>query len=248
MKMAIVTGAARGIGLATARLFVDQGYQVAMVDRDEDALDAAVASLAGGTAFVCDVSDPAAVDEMVAAVLAVSGRIDCLVNNAGVADFCPIEDTSFARWRTVMATNLDGVYLCSRAVLAALKQSGGSIVNIASISGLRASTLRVAYGTSKAGVIHLTQQFAAEMGESGIRVNCVAPGPVRTKLAIAVHSQEIIDAYHDAIPLNRYGSEAEIAEAIVFLGSEKSSYITGQTLAVDGGFDSTGVGLPALRL
>ena len=247
MKMAIVTGAARGIGLATARLFVDQGYQVAMVDRDEGALDAAAASLAGGTAFVCDVSDPAAVDEMVAAVLAVSGRIDCLVNNAGVADFCPIEDTSFARWRTVMATNLDGVYLCSRAVLAALKQSRGSIVNIASISGLRASTLRVAYGTSKAGVIHLTQQFAAEMGESGIRVNCVAPGPVRTKLAIAVHSQEIIDAYHDAIPLNRYGSEAEIAEAIVFLGSEKASYITGQTLAVDGGFDSTGVGLPALR-
>ena len=248
MKMAVVTGAARGIGLATARLFVDQGYQVAMVDRDEDALDAAVASLAGGTAFVCDVSDPAAVDEMVAAVLSVSGRIDCLVNNAGVADFCPIEDTSFARWRTVMATNLDGVYLCSRAVLAALKQSRGSIVNIASISGLRASTLRVAYGTSKAGVIHLTQQFAAEMGESGIRVNCVAPGPVRTKLAIAVHSQEIIDAYHDAIPLNRYGSEAEIAEAIVFLGSEKAGYITGQTLAVDGGFDSTGVGLPALRL
>jgi NAD(P)-dependent dehydrogenase (short-subunit alcohol dehydrogenase family) len=121
MKMAIVTGAARGIGLATARLFVDQGYQVAMVDRDEDALDAAAASLAGSTAFVCDVSDPAAVDEMVAAVLAVSGRIDCLVNNAGVADFCPIEDTSFARWRTVMATNLDGVYLCSRAALAALK-------------------------------------------------------------------------------------------------------------------------------
>ena len=248
MKMAIVTGAARGIGLATARLFVNQGYQVAMVDRDGDALDAAAASLAGGTAFVCDVSDPVAVDEMVAAVLAVSERIDCLVNNAGVADFCSIENTSFARWRTVMATNLDGVYLCSQAVLAALKQSRGSIVNIASISGLRASTLRVAYGTSKAGVIHLTQQFAAEMGEFGIRVNCVAPGPVRTKLAIAVHSQAIIDAYHDAIPLNRYGSEAEIAEAIVFLGSEKASYITGQTLAVDGGFDSTGVGLPALRV
>lgn len=147
-----------------------------------------------------------------------------------------------------MATNLDGVYLCSRAVLAALKQSRGNIVNIASISGLRASTLRVAYGTSKAAVIQMTQQFAAEMGEHGIRVNCVAPGPVRTKLAMAVHSQEIIDAYHDAIPLNRYGSEAEIAEAIVFLGSEKASYITGQTLAVDGGFEATGVGLPALRV
>jgi meso-butanediol dehydrogenase / (S,S)-butanediol dehydrogenase / diacetyl reductase len=147
MKMAIVTGKARGIGLATARLFVGQGYQVAMVDRDEDVLDAAATLAGGGTAFVCDVSDPAAVDEMVAAVLAVSGRIDCLVNNAGVADFCPIKDTSFERWRIVMATNLDGVYLCLRAVLAALKQSRGSIVNIAPISGLRASALRVAYGT-----------------------------------------------------------------------------------------------------
>ena len=119
MKIAILTGAARGIGFATARLFVDQGYQVAMVDRDVGALDAAAASLAGSTAFVYDVSDPLAVDEMVAAVLAVSKRIDCLVNNAGVADFCSIEDTSFERCRIVMATNFDGVYLCSRAVLAA---------------------------------------------------------------------------------------------------------------------------------
>jgi meso-butanediol dehydrogenase / (S,S)-butanediol dehydrogenase / diacetyl reductase len=140
---------------------------------------------------------------MVTAVLVISGWIDCLVNNAGVTDFCSIEDTSFERWRTVMTTNLDGGYLCSRAVLTALKQSRGSIVNIASISGLRASTLLVAYGTSKAGVVHLTQQFAAEMSEFSIRVNCVAPGPARTKLAIAVHSQAIIDAYHDAIPLNR---------------------------------------------
>jgi len=85
------------------------------------------------------------------------------------------------------------------------------------------------------------------MGEFGIRVNCVAPGPVRTKLAMAVHSQDIIDAYHDAIPLNRYGTEAEIAEVIVFLASDKASYVTGQTVAVDGGFESTGVGLPALR-
>ena len=123
----------------------------------------------------------------------------------------------------------------------------GSIVNVASISGLRASTLRVAYGTSKAAVIQLTLQQAAELGELGIRANCVAPGPVRTKLAMAVHTQEIIDAYHDAIPLNRYGSEQEIAEAIVFLGSDRASYVTGQVLAVDGGFESTGVGLPALR-
>jgi NAD(P)-dependent dehydrogenase (short-subunit alcohol dehydrogenase family) len=105
----------------------------------------------------------------------------------------------------------------------------------------------VAYGTTKAAVIHLTKQQAAELGEYGIRSNCVCPGPVRTKLSIAVHSPAIIAAYHDAIPLNRYGSEREIAEAICFLCSEKASYISGQILAADGGFESTGVGLPALR-
>jgi NAD(P)-dependent dehydrogenase (short-subunit alcohol dehydrogenase family) len=139
------------------------------------------------------------------------------------------------------------VFLCTQACAPALAETKGSVVNIASISGLRASTLRVAYGTSKAGVIHLTKQQAAELGEHGIRVNCVCPGPVRTKLAMAVHTQEIIDSYHDAIPLNRYGSEEEIAQAIAFLCSTKASYITGQILAADGGFESTGVGLPALR-
>jgi NAD(P)-dependent dehydrogenase (short-subunit alcohol dehydrogenase family) len=175
------------------------------------------------------------------------GRVDALVNNAGVADFGPIEDTTFERWRTVMETNLDGVFLMSQAFTPLLKQSKGAIVNIASISGLRASTLRVAYGTSKAAVIHLTQQQAAELGEYGIRANCVAPGPVRTKLAMAVHTQDIIDAYHDAIPLNRYGSEDEIAHVIAFLCSDKASYVTGQLISSDGGFQSTGIGLPALR-
>ena len=127
------------------------------------------------------------------------------------------------------------------------KKTTGNIVNIASISGLRASTLRVAYGTSKAAVIHLTKQQAAELGEFGIRVNCIAPGPVKTKLAMAVHTQDIVEAYHDAIPLNRYGTETEIANGIYFLASEKASYITGQVLAVDGGFEATGVGLPSLR-
>jgi NAD(P)-dependent dehydrogenase (short-subunit alcohol dehydrogenase family) len=108
-------------------------------------------------------------------------------------------------------------------------------------------TLRIAYGTSKAAVIQLTLQQAVELGEHGVRANCVAPGPVRTKLAMAVHSPEIIAAYHDALPLNRYGSEKEIAEAIVFLCSERASFITGQVLAADGGFEATGIGLPALR-
>lgn len=246
-KTAIVTGAARGIGLATTKQFLAEGRRVAMIDRDAEALKAEAGALENVLPVVCDVSQPEQVDAMIAEVAGAFGRIDALVNNAGVADFGPIEETSFERWRTVMATNLDGVFLCSQAAIPELRKTSGAIVNIASISGLRASTLRVAYGTSKAGVIQLTQQQAAELGEYGIRANCVAPGPVRTKLAMAVHSQEIIDAYHDAIPLNRYGSEDEIASVIVFLCSDKASYVTGQTIASDGGFQSTGVGLPALR-
>lgn len=246
-KIALVTGAARGIGLATTRLFIEQGWQVAMVDRDADALEKAASELQNAHAFIHDVSVPDHVTSMVTAVLETFGQIDAVINNAGVADFGPIEDTDFARWRTVMDTNLDGVFLVSQATTAALKKTRGALVNIASISGLRASTLRVAYGTSKAAVIQLTKQQAAELGEYGIRANCVCPGPVRTKLAMAVHTQEIIDAYHDAIPLNRYGSEAEIGELITFLCSDKASYINGQVIAADGGFESTGVGLPALR-
>ena len=247
-KTAIVTGAARGIGLATTKQFLSEGRRVAMIDRDAEVLMAEAGQLDNVLPVVCDVSQPDQVAAMIAEVAEAFGRIDALVNNAGVADFGPIEETTFERWRTVMATNLDGVFLCAQAAIPHLKQVQGAIVNIASISGLRASTLRVAYGTSKAGVIQLTQQQAAELGEYGIRANCVAPGPVRTKLAMAVHSPEIIAAYHDAIPLNRYGSEDEIASVIVFLCSDKASYVTGQTIASDGGFQSTGVGLPALRV
>ncbi len=246
-RTVIITGAARGIGLATAHLMQEAGWHIVRVDWDEEALMESAKGFEDSLALVCDVSDPEAVADMIARTLDWSGRIDALVNNAGVADFGPIEETDFERWRKVMATNLDGVFLVTQAATPALKKTHGTIVNIASISGLRASTLRVAYGTSKAGVMQLTQQQAVELGEYGIRVNCVAPGPVRTKLAMAVHTQDIIDAYHDAIPLNRYGQEREIAEAIYFLASEKASYITGQILAADGGFEATGVGLPALR-
>lgn len=246
-KTTIVTGAARGIGLAATRRFLNSGHTVVMVDRDAEALSEAAARLENVLPLALDISAPDQVEAMVREAEAAYGRIDNLINNAGVADFGPIEETDFERWRAVMATNLDGVFLCSQAATPALKRSQGAIVNIASISGLRASTLRVAYGSSKAAVKHLTLQQAVELGEYGIRANCVAPGPVRTKLAMAVHTQDIIDAYHDAIPLNRYGSEDEIASVIAFLCSDDASYVTGQIIAVDGGFDATGVGLPALR-
>ncbi len=251
-EVAMVTGAARGIGLATTRKFVSQGMIVVMVDIDRDELEKASVEFGDQVrAIVCDVSDPEQVTAMAFEFNSEFEGCNALVNNAGVADFGPIEETSFARWRRVMATNLDGVFLVSQAMIeplanAALK-SHASLVNIASISGLRASTLRVAYGTSKAAVIQLTLQQAAELGERGIRANCIAPGPVNTKLALAVHSPEIRAAYHDAMPLNRYGSEEEIANAICFLCSREASFITGQLLAVDGGFEGVGIGLPALR-
>ncbi|WP_375280635.1 SDR family NAD(P)-dependent oxidoreductase [Pseudooctadecabacter sp.] len=247
MKTAIITGGARGIGLAAADVLLEAGWQVGLVDRDGDALAEAVTARDNVHGIFCDVSDPDAVQGMMDEAIRHFGAIDGLVNNAGVADFGPIEDTDFDRWKTVMETNVDGVFLCTQAATPALKKSKGAIVNIASISGLRASTLRVAYGTSKAAVIQLTLQQAVELGEYGIRANTVCPGPVKTKLAMAVHSQEIIDAYHDAIPLNRYGQEREIAEVIAFLLSDKASFVTGQTIAADGGFEATGVGLPALR-
>ena len=247
-KLAIVTGAARGIGLATAKLFEKNGYKVALVDKDNDELIKSRIDNNNQKSFSYDISDINQLSNMFSDILNWYGRIDVLVNNAGVADFGTIEETSYERWNKVMKTNLDGVFLCSQKAIPYLKETKGNIVNIASISGLRASTLRVAYGTSKAAVIQLTKQQAAELGEFGIRVNCIAPGPVKTKLAMAVHTQDIIEAYHDAIPLNRYGTEIEIANGIYFLASENASYITGQILAVDGGFESTGVGLPSLRI
>lgn len=249
--VAVITGGARGIGLAAGQWFLAQGHRIALLDIDADTLANTAKVLNNPThvlTVLCDVSDPEQVQAAVDKVAAHFGRIDALVNNAGVAVFKPIAQTTFAEWRHVMATNLDGAFLCTQACAPVmLKTGGGSIVNIASISGLRASTLRVAYGTSKAALIHLTKQMAAELGNVGIRVNAIAPGPVDTEMSKLVHSVAIRSDYYDAIPLNRYGTPEEIASAIGFLCSTAASYVNGQVLAVDGGFDATGVGLPTLR-
>ncbi|MCF6233322.1 MAG: SDR family oxidoreductase [Rhodobacteraceae bacterium] len=247
MKSALITGAARGIGLATTRALLDAGWRVAMLDRDEDELRKVAPGLEPVQVVVADVSDPDQVTRALAEVTNGFGTLDGLVNNAGVADFGVLAGTTFERWRRVMATNLDGPFLMVQAFADLLADGGGSIVNITSVSGIRASTLRVAYGTSKAALAHLTLQQAAELGERGIRVNAVAPGPVDTKLAMAVHTPDIRAAYHDAIPLNRYGQEHEIAAVIAFLLGDGASYVTGQVLAADGGFGATGIGLPSLR-
>jgi meso-butanediol dehydrogenase / (S,S)-butanediol dehydrogenase / diacetyl reductase len=250
-RVALVTGAARGIGLACAQWFLAHDHAVALLDIDRATLDAATATLTPPErvlALHADVSHPQQVADAVAAVAARFGRLDALVNNAGIAVFKPLLDTRFDEWQQVLATNLSGPFLCTQAAVPLmLRSGGGAVVNIASISGLRASTLRVAYGTSKAALIHLTKQQAAELGDVGIRVNAIAPGPVDTTMAKQVHSAEIRRDYHDSIPQGRYGTPEEIAAAIGFLCSDAASYINGQCLAVDGGFDALGIGLPSLR-
>jgi meso-butanediol dehydrogenase/(S,S)-butanediol dehydrogenase/diacetyl reductase len=254
--VAIITGAARGIGLACAQWFLAHGYRTALLDIDKPELLKANAALnlpARVLALHCDVASPADVSAAIDNISNTFGRIDALVNNAGVAVFKALLDHSFDEWRQVMSVNLDGAFLCTQAcapvMLKNTKAVGGygAVVNIASISGLRASALRVAYGTSKAAIIHLTKQQAVELGNMGIRVNAIAPGPVDTDMAKKVHSAEIRADYADAIPLARYGTPEEIAAGVGFLCSPAASYINGQVLAVDGGFDAAGIGLPSLR-
>ena len=250
-KVALVTGAARGIGLAVAKRFLGEGYRVALLDIEGELLQQSVKALNdpdNTLAIHADVSDADAVAKAFAAVQDRFGRLDALVNNAGIAIFKPLLETTQADWDRVLAVNLTGPFLCTQAAAPLMREhGGGAIVNITSISALRASTLRTAYGTSKAGLAHLTKQFAVELATLGIRVNAVAPGPVDTAMAKAVHTPAIRADYHDTIPLNRYGLETELSDAVFFLCSDRASYISGQMLAVDGGFEATGIGLPTMR-
>lgn len=250
VKVAVITGGARGIGLAIAQRFHKENYQVIILDRDKEGLQTCKTQLQGKRRyafFLCDVANSKQVAAVFTKIKDRFTQIDALVNNAGIAVFKEAEDLSFQEWSDVLAVNLNGVFLCSQAALPALLIAKGSIVNIASISGVRASTLRMAYGTSKAALMHLTKQQAVEYGNKGVRSNAVAPGPVETEMAKLVHSADIRTSYKDAIPLARYGSVEEIANAVYFLCSSEASYINGQILAVDGGFDAAGVGLPSLR-
>lgn len=178
-RVALVTGAARGIGLATAKKFLTEGWRVALLDIEGELLGRAVAEIGrdeATLALTCDVSDAAAVAAAMTTVEQRFGRLDALVNNAGIAVFAPLMETSETDWRRVLEVNLTGPFLCTKAAVPLMRDgNGGAIVNITSISAVRASTLRSAYGTSKAGLAHLTKQLAVELASLNIRVNAVAP-------------------------------------------------------------------------
>jgi len=238
-RIAIVTGGLSGIGGAIAQRFLAAGATVIAADINSNAT-----ALTDGPLHELrvDVSEEAAVRAMAEAVLARFGRIDCLVNSAGIGREIPFLDTPVDVFDRVMAVNLRGTFLVGQACAAAMvRQGGGAIVNIGSVSGLRGGYGRAAYGASKSGVIVLSQVMSTELSGKGVRVNVIAPGPVETPMVVAVHDEITRRSWTNAIPMGRYATPEEIAGTALFLCSDDASYITGQVLAVDGGFAGAGM-------
>jgi 2-dehydro-3-deoxy-L-rhamnonate dehydrogenase (NAD+) len=238
--VAVVTGAARGIGFATAALLAERGAAVALADLDEDRLRSANSALEGSgfssIGLTVDVSDAAAVEESVRAVVARWGRIDVLVNSAGVAGrSVPTWELDGDDWSTTIGINLSGTFFPIRAVLPEmLARNYGRIVNVSSIAGKEGNPNAVPYSASKAGVIGLTKAIAKEVSTNGILVNCVTPAVIETEMLEQV-SQEHIDYMLTRIPMRRAGRPEEVAELICWLASDRCSFSTGAVFDVSGG-------------
>jgi 3-oxoacyl-[acyl-carrier protein] reductase len=245
-RVALITGAAKGIGAAIADLLAQQGKHVLIGDIDETqaAAKAEALSSAGGTASALriDVGDAASIVDAFEIIDRRYGRCDIVVNNAGIAKTFPFVDFPLDSWQAHLAINLTGVLLCAQhGARRMMRERWGRIINIASVAGMRAVGLgRTGYGTSKAGVIGLTRQMAVELAEHGITANAVAPGPVDTPMTRVLHSPEFRQSYTDAIPMNRYGTPEEIAAAVAYLASDGAAYVTGIVIPVDGGFLASG--------
>jgi 3-oxoacyl-[acyl-carrier protein] reductase len=247
-RVALVTGASRGIGRAIAARCAREGAAVAIADVNRAGAEAAAETLRQGRqgaramAVGVDVADPASVRAMVAAVLAEFGRIEILMNNAGVGGNTPFLETSLADWNRIIGINLTGAFLVAQACAREMvKGGGGKIVNIASLSGQRGGNGRAAYGSAKAGLELLTKVMAVELAPYNINVNNIAPGAIETEMAKYAHDEATRAAYNYLIPMTRYGTPEEIADAAVFLCSDESRYVHGHTLNVDGGFRAAGL-------
>ena len=240
-RVALVTGAARGIGRATAHLLARKGYHLALVDRDEAALDRVAVELlrtdAQTESWVVDVASPPDVEHIVRAASLSFGRIDLLVHAAGIMSTAMVEDCPPDEWEHVLRVNLTGTFAACRSVVPIMKaQGGGAIVVLSSQAARSGSTIAgIAYVATKAGILGMVRQMAYQLASAGIRVNAVAPGMVDTDMPRAHFSADTIEQAISAVPVHRMASPEEVAEAIAFLGSDAASYITGETLYISGG-------------
>lgn len=240
-QTALVTGASRGIGAATALALAQQGMDIAVHyhQNRQGAERAAERCRSFGVRaelFACDVADSAAVAQMCSEIRRQLGTPLILVNNAGVDSFGLLTDTTDAEWRRVMGADLDGVFYCCRALIPGMvHEKYGRIVNISSMWGISGASCEAVYSAAKAGVIGLTKALAKELGPSGITVNAVAPGVIRTAMNDR-HSAETMAALCEDTPVGRLGEPEDVAEAAAFLASKAAGFITGQVIAADGGY------------
>lgn len=243
-KIALVTGGARGIGFAIVKAVAAEGAVPVIADINEAGARDAVAKLGrqDGLALGVNVAEQASVKAMVGAIVGRYGRIDILVNNAGIGGNTPFLDITSEEWNRTIAINLTGAFLVAQACAREMvKHRSGKIINIASLSGQRGGHGRAAYGSAKAGLELLTKVMAVELAEFGINVNNIAPGAIETEMAKYAHDEATRAAYNYLIPMTRYGTPEEIADAAVFLCSDESRYVHGHTLNVDGGFRAAGL-------
>jgi len=235
-RVAIVTGAAQGIGEAIARKLGAEGATVAAADINAEGAEKTAGELERGQAIEVDVSNPESVEAMVKSVLDEHGRVDALVNNAAIVPFVPWEDVDLDHWRQIIDTNLTGVYLCTRAVWRPMREAGyGRIVNITSNTTLAGTPNMAAYVAAKGGVWTFTRSLATEVGPDGITVNAVAPGLTASEGVLDSPHAEAFDFVQSLQAIPRRGESEDIAPTVAFLCSEEAGWVTGQMIAVDGG-------------
>ncbi len=233
MKTVLISGGSRGIGAACVEAFSSQGYNTYFLYKSSDEAAKKLAAQTGATGIKCDISSPETVKEAILEI----GAVDILVNNAGVSFIGLIQDTDDSTYHRVLDTNLSGAFYLSREVIPAMIRNGwGRIINIGSVWGKYGASCEVAYSMSKAGLRGLTTSLAKELGPSGITINCVEPGVIETDMNAHFDAETLSDLAN-ATPLCRLGKPEDVANAVIFLASDSASFITGEFLGVNGGFN-----------